>query len=395
MDDVHPELSTDVESHNPPSRRRPVVLFNHLVESPGHITGITRYAFGLMEAIIRRGDTRLILATAWTRDQLPAVIAAGAEAVITLPHIQSTPLNNLRQRLKLGRIARTYNVNVVYGTSPLCPPVRGIPSIITVHDLYYEVLPELYTRRHRLWWKLFFSDAARRAAMIAAVSASTANDIVRLHPALRGKTRIVSGAGVLPRGGAAPPDARPAPPYVLLLGNAARTKNIGFAVDALRLLASQGRPVRALHVGRDLTGDLAKALSGDGAELLRSLGSVDDPALDALLRDAAALVQPSRYEGFGLPVVEAQQRGVPVVASDIAIFREVAGDGGMLVELGNVPRLAEAMHAITTDASLRAELSAKALINSRRFTWHKSAEAAVSMIIEVVVPRDRCNTPSD
>ncbi|WP_431237362.1 glycosyltransferase family 4 protein [Mycolicibacterium aichiense] len=195
----------------------------------------------------------------------------------------------------------------------------------------------------------------------------------------------MSGAGVLPRtsGDSEPFDDRPESPYVVLLSNAARSKNIAFAVEALRLLSRQGRPVRAVHVGRDLTGDLATALAGDGATLLRSLGNLDDSALDALLKDAAALVQPSRYEGFGLPIVEAQQRGVPVVASDIPIFREVAGDGSVLVELDNVPDLAEALHNVTTNESLRAELSVKALGNSSRFSWDQSAEAAVALIVEL------------
>jgi glycosyltransferase involved in cell wall biosynthesis len=384
MEDNDRRLSTyPTTRHGISSRMRPLVLINHLVEPPGRITGITRYAFGLMQAMIEHADIRLILVTAWAQDQLPPAIADGVEVVATLPHIRPAPLDNIRQRKEVGRIAREYNVDVIYGMSPLCPPVRGIPSVITVHDLYFEVLPELYKRRHRLWWKVFFSDAARHAVRVAAASPSTAADAVRMHPSLQGKTHVVAGAGVLPHGHAALPAAVTGGPYVLLLGNAAPNKNLGFAVEALRMLARQERPVRALHVGRDLAGDLAKALSGDGATLLQSLGVLDDEALDAVLRNATALVQPSRYEGFGLPIIEAQERGVPVIASDIAVFREVAGDGCILVGLDDVPHLAHALHAITTDASLRAELSARALANSARFTWTKSAEAAVSMIMQI------------
>ena len=159
--DIDTPFSIDAaRQYRTSTHMRPVVLINHLVEPPGRITGITRYAFGLMEAIIRRADTSLVLVTTWSRDQLPLAIGTGVEAVVTLPHIPSTPLNNVRQRRVLGRIACQHNADVVYAMNPTSPPVHGIPSVITVHDLYYEIMPEFYPRRHRLWWKLFFSDAA-------------------------------------------------------------------------------------------------------------------------------------------------------------------------------------------------------------------------------------------
>lgn len=380
MDDIDQRFQSRATQPKIPSPERPVVLVNHLFEPPGDITGVTRYTFGLLQAMIRRADTRIILVTTWAENQLPAEIATGIEAVVTLPYVRPDPLDIIRQRMKLGPIARKYGADIVYGVNPMCPPVRGIPSIITVYDLYLELIPKLYKRRRRLWWKLFFPNAARRAAGIAVISASTATDLVRFHPSLQNKTHIVAGAGVLPHSNNdSLPAAASGRPYVLLLGNITPNKNIGFALEALRMLARQGRGVRALHVGRDPLGDL----SHDDPAMVQTLGSLDDKALDSVLRNATALVQPSRHEGFGLTIVEALERGVPVVATDIAIFREVAGDGCILVGLDNVPQLADAVHSVTTDPSLRAELSAKARANGSRFTWDKSAQAAVAMINEL------------
>lgn len=362
---------------------RPLVLINHLVEPPGKVTGITRYTFGLVSAMIRRGDVRIALATCFNQADIPHDIVAGAERIITLPHVASTPLSNLNQRKQLKRIAQDIRPDVVYAMNPMCPSAPGVRNIITVHDLYYEILPQHYHWRHKLWWRLFFSDAARCADRIACASLNTAHDAERLHPGLAGKTRVVAGAGVLPAGKASLPGSVSSEPYILLLGNVTPNKNAPFLIDALRLLASKGRSVNAYHVGRDLTGDLAKALSGDGDRLLTSLGGLDDEALDAVLRHARALVQPSSYEGFGLPIIEAQERGVPVVASDIPIFREVMGDGGLLVRLGDTCSLAEAVSAMFTNPSLRDDLGARARLNAERFTWDKSAEAASEMILEL------------
>ena len=372
------------DRHVDPSHERPIVLVNHLSEPVGQITGITRYGFGLMEALIRRSDIRLVLVTSWRKDELPSTISAGVEAVVTLPFIRALPLDNIRQRWAIRRAAIEHNVDVIYALSPTCPPVRNIPSVVTAHDFYLELFPNLYKRRHRLWWKIFFSDAARRADAVACNSVCTAGDAVRFHSRLREKTHVVAGASVLPLGNGPLPAYLAGPPYVLLLGNAAPNKNIGFLVAALRMLTREGRAVRALHVGRDLTGDLAKALSDDGATLLRSVGSLEDSVLDAVLRNATALVQPSSYEGFGLPIIEAQERGVPVIASDIPVFREVAGEGCVLVPLDDVCQLADALHRVTTDPSFRAHLSARASENSARFTWDNSAEAAVKLIYQIL-----------
>ncbi len=365
------------------TQTRPLVLINLLVEAPGRISGITRYAYGLIGGLLRHRGVRLLLVTCSRRDQLPDDIAAGVEAVITLPYIASTPVNQLRQRHALAKIVRRYQPDIIYGMNPMCPPVSGVPSIITAHDFYYEILPAAYALRHRLWWKVFFGFASRYAAGIACVSHNTARDAVRLHPALGHKTHIIAGAGVLPHGKAARPADLPDGPYVLLLGNITPNKHAGFLIEALRLLCDQGRAVNAVHAGRDLTGGVARATTRSGRMLMQPLGALADSELDAVLRSATALVQPSRYEGFGLPVIEAQERGVPVIASDIPVFREVMGGGGVLVPLNDAVALAETIHRMVNDTGFRDRLAVRARQNSERYSWDISAAAAVKMIAEI------------
>ncbi|WP_418602700.1 glycosyltransferase family 4 protein [Mycolicibacterium sp. SCSIO 43805] len=362
----------------------PVVLVNHSVEPPGKITGISRYTFGLLGALMPRIDARFILATTWRKQQLPKNIASGVDTVVTLPYISSKPLNYIRQRREIPLIARQFSANVVYATNPTCPAVKGIPSVITVHDLYLDVLPELYKRRHRLWWKLLFADAARQSSRIAFASANSAADAVRLYPFMQDKVSVVAGAGALPHTRRALDSSFEGAPYVVLIGNVTPNKNVAFVVDALKVLYRRGTPIRALHIGTDVSGDLARAVSEGAEGLLQCLGNIDDADADAVLRHATALVQPSRYEGFGLPIIEAHERGVPVIASDIGVFREIAGEGAIFIPLGDVYRLADALHAITTNPTLRSTLSAKAEVNSRRFTWQRSADAAVSVIRDLV-----------
>ncbi len=367
---------------------RPMVLVNHLVEPPGRITGITRYAFGLIEALARRGVIRIALATSFTADDLPTGISSRIDALFTLPHVASTPLNYFRQQGLLRKICADLRPDMLYAMNPMCPGVAGVPSAITVHDLYMEVLPELYARRHRLWWTLFFAAAARRADRIFCVSGNTAGDIVRRRPHLKGKISLVPGAGVLPHfeeeSGAA--ERTDASPYFLLLGNVTPNKNLGFLSAALKRIAATGPKVRVVHVGRDLCGDLAQAVATSDGQL-ESFGGVDDCKLDKLMRHAQALIQPSRYEGFGLPIIEAHERGLPVIASDIEVFREVGGDGCTYVALDDAGALAEAMRTALVEPGWRRVMSDLSRTNALRYSWDQSAAAAEAVILGCVERR--------
>jgi alpha-1,3-rhamnosyl/mannosyltransferase len=102
-------------------------------------------------------------------------------------------------------------------------------------------------------------------------------------------------------------------------------------------------------------------------------GNLDDDALDAAFRNAVAFALPSRYEGFGLPVIEAMARGCPVVTSDAACLPEVGGGASVVVPTGDVTALTDALHGLLTDGQSRASLAAAGLERSESFTWSRSA----------------------
>ena len=373
---------TSRESAVAPQRgdQKPLVLINHLVEPPGRITGISRYAFGLMEALIMRGEYRYALASAFSAQQLPATIANGLERILTFPYVESTPLNFIRQHAMLKAAAKEVDPQLIYAISPMCPSVNGLPTIVTAHDLYMKTLPDMYSFRHRLWWSLFFGRAARRAARIACVSHNTEGDIARFHPSVRSGTCLVPGAGVLARSAGTPPvpeDLRR--PYIVMVGNLTPNKNAGFLVAALRCLEAKGLAVEAYHIGRDDYG----ALTGATGPIQR-LGGVDDAKLDAVLTHARALVACSSYEGFGLPIIEAHDRGTPVIATDIPVFREVAGDAALFVRLGDIEGLAHSIETIIANDDLHAELRVAAAVNAKRYTWNNSAMAAEAQIASLL-----------
>jgi glycosyltransferase involved in cell wall biosynthesis len=117
---------------------------------------------------------------------------------------------------------------------------------------------------------------------------------------------------------------------------------------------------------------------GLDANLVRFTGFVDEADKPALYRGATAFIFPSRYEGFGLPPLEALACGTPVVGSNVSSIPEVVGDGGILLSPDDVQGMANALAQLATDANFRAELSRRALTQAGRFSWERTAQETLA-----------------
>jgi glycosyltransferase involved in cell wall biosynthesis len=118
---------------------------------------------------------------------------------------------------------------------------------------------------------------------------------------------------------------------------------------------------------------------------VRCIGFVDEADKPALYRGAVAFVFPSRYEGFGLPPLEGLACGAPVVGSDVASIPEVVGDAGVLLHPDDVEGMAGALIQLATDDDFRAELSRRALIQAKRFSWERVARETLTAYRDVAV----------
>jgi glycosyltransferase involved in cell wall biosynthesis len=168
--------------------------------------------------------------------------------------------------------------------------------------------------------------------------------------------------------------------YLLYLGGFDRRKNVPLLLHAFAGCLSEQGDARLVVAGRLPDEDstffpdprrTARELSLD--ETVHFIGRVPDQDKSALYAGAVALVFPSRYEGFGLPPLEAMACGTPVIASTAASLPEVIGDGGLLVAPDDTDGLASAMSRLWHDAELRATLRARALAQAARFCWAKTA----------------------
>lgn len=340
-------------------------------------SGIGRYCMGLTRALAEVPDVSVV-----------QMVAAGAPVPVPdAEHVEASahPFTATGAR-EFGRIAASVAPDLTHALHfPTPRPVRH-PLVVTIQDLtplvVHGVMPSPLRRavyRHSVRRAV---DAADR---ILTPSAYSAADVVRFFPHAEGKIAPVllaaddftSGAvGTLPEW---PGAAR----YVLSMGNTKPHKDL---VTLLKAFAMIDAPdLRLVLAGSDPGGYVRSVLGDDPvAERIRFSGRIDDDTLRALYAGATALAFPSRYEGFGLPPLEAMSFGTPVVTSTAASLPEVVGDAAMLVEPGDVEGLAAALAGVLTDDTLAGRLAAAGRQRAVGFSWRRTATATAAVYREVL-----------
>jgi glycosyltransferase involved in cell wall biosynthesis len=240
--------------------------------------------------------------------------------------------------------------------------------VVTVHDLSFEREPGLVGRKDRLVFRAVVPRAVRAAARVLTVSERSKRDLVELY-GVPPERVVVTPNGVDP---VFHPDGTPraGTRYALSVGAIQARKNQLAAVDAARAAG-----LELVVAGPEKDAALARELAARGARLE---GYVDDERLAALYRGAACLVQASRYEGFGLPVLEAMACGCPVVAVREPALEEVAGGAAVVVEES---RLADGVRRALAE---RDRLVVAGLERARAFSWRAAAERTVAVYLEAL-----------
>ncbi len=275
-------------------------------------------------------------------------------------------------------------VEVFHATNFVAPPLRRTPLVTTVHDLSHELFPDAVdarVARYRQW----VPEAIRRSRGIITHAAATADDIAARYGIDRDRITAIH-LGVDPSWTeAVPPDApwlaaRGLPArYLVFVGSPTDRKNIELLLDAHAAARAADEAVPPLV----LAGPPADAFAGRiaravGASHLVVAGYLSDADLRRVVAGATALLFPSRYEGFGMPVLEAMAAGTAVVASDLPVHREIAGGHARLVQVdqpdpaARLARLCDAIVAVCSAPSLPAEIAARRAW-AATFTWHRTA----------------------
>jgi glycosyltransferase involved in cell wall biosynthesis len=302
------------------------------------------------------------------------------------------PVRSVWMQLVLPRILRDVRPDLVHFTNYLAPLAGVVPYLVSFHDMSLSLLPQCHTLKKRLLTSSLIPSVARGARMILTPSESTRRDVVRLLRVDPGRVRVIPYA--------ASPSFRPVPggpeeletlygirpPYFLYVGTLEPRKNLARALRAFASVASALPQCRFVIAGQR-GWRYAEVLRAADDPSLRGrvdfLGYLPEERLPALYAHALALVYPSLYEGFGLPVVEAMACGTPVLTSRSSSLAEIGEGAALLADPTDEKALAGALHALATDAGLRENLRTLGLERARAFSWERTGRETAAAYQEV------------
>jgi alpha-1,3-rhamnosyl/mannosyltransferase len=345
-----------------------------LVSPAAGVRRYTRELFGAMAAI---DGVEVIAAGARSGADLPPGVTC-MRAGFTLPTNAGWMLTGLPQA------ARAARVDVFHAPAYTAPLGGPRPLVLTIHDISYERHPEWYPYRRDPVRRAFYRWSARAADRIITDSEFSRQEIVAGYGLASERIEVVPLAAS-PSFRPGPPAPAGASPYVLHVGDLHLRRNLDVAVRALlqvRTRRSDLEDLRLVLAGVDrgaATGLHATAAhSAGGQGLVEFAGRVDDGRLLELYRGAAALLYPSLYEGFGLPLLEAMACGTPVIGARAASIPEVTGGAAILLDPHDVAAWADAIEAVL-DGPVAARLREAGLRRAAELTWRRTAEATIDV----------------
>ncbi|TAK96630.1 glycosyltransferase family 1 protein [Patescibacteria group bacterium] len=349
-------------------------------------TGIEEYAYQvIMHLRDKLGDAQVVL---YTRPG----IKPGLEETQSLP--VNWKLKVIRWPIFWTQIGLSlemlwHPVDTLFVPAHTAPLIHPKNTVVTIHGLEYEFCPEAYSLWERLYMRWFIKLSCWWSQKIIAVSENTRRDLMGLYNIPEDKIKVVyegydSNLKFQISNFKSSFNVKISKPYLLFVGRIENRKNVEGIIEALEILKSRHDiPHKLVLIGKPGYGYKNikfKVQSSKFKDSIVELGYVDEQKKRDLLHGAEVFLFPSFYEGFGLPILEAQAMGVPVVAANGSSISEVAGKTALLVDPNSVDQIAEATYRLIYDKALKDDIIQKGYSNIKRFSWEECARTIAQLI---------------
>ena len=343
-------------------------------------TGLGRTTRNLVRALVRRCPSdEVTLYLPADAPRAPGLEARNLRLVPTAVTLK-TPLDKLCLETPAPQVADLADAaDVVYSPSFLLPdlPIEGAPRVSTIHDLSWDLLPKSRALLFRSYLHRRLDETVRDARRLVCVSQATSEDLQKLRRKVpREKLRIVHHGVDLEVFRAGPSPAEPGPPFLVVVSNQDSRARIRSLVDAFPRVRARMRPCRLVPVG-------AGGPSQRTPPTVDFVGHMQECDIASLYRRALMVVQPSAYEGFGLPTLEAMACGTAVACADTPLFRELTGDCARFFDPADAASIAAAMEDLARGDGPRERLVRAHLGGAwRRVPCYRRADLQPGMELE-------------
>jgi alpha-1,3-rhamnosyl/mannosyltransferase len=371
------------------------VAINLLWLAPGEVGGSEDYCIGLLRAVARArsraSDVDLVVYLNHSVDEVYPDLRRNFRVRVAPVSGRRRSTRVLAEHSWLLRATRRDHVDLVHHLGGTMPFLRHAPGIVLVHDLQPWAFPQNFSRAKRAYLRATVPSSVRKARALTTLSRWVQRDVhERLGVPISqmccippGRERLV---GTVDR-----PESDEAVlrrfdlvgrPFLLYPAITYPHKNHLLLVDAFARVAADDPDVVLVLTGGESSYErrVHEAIARAGLQTrVRRLGRVTNAELDAFYRTTSALTFPSRYEGFGMPVLEVMGEGRPVVAAHAAALPEVVGDGGVLLDPDDVQGWAETIAQLLHDSGRWRELSDAAAARAAAFSWDTSVDELLSL----------------
>jgi len=374
----------------------------------GQQSGIEQYTLKILEYLLRldQNNTYVLFYVAYRDwdDRWEAL--ANALPWLRQPNVEVKKLKWINFPLLLHALWKPLGwpqvdricggLDAMWQPSPrLLPVSKHCRTVITFHDLVFELFPQFYTWKSRLWqWQMSYAYLARTADQIIAVSQNTKQDLINIYHIDSQKVTVIY-EGVDPEYFAPAGDSQLlkdlknkfgiAEDYLYYIGSLEPRKNIIAIIRGLSYLKHQGFVNMKLVVSGG-KGWLNEAVFAEVAKLnlqteVIFTGSVTEEEKQAWLKGARAFVFPSLYEGFGLPVLEAMAAGCPVITSKTSSLPEVTGTTALLIDPHRPNELNLALVRLLTDTNFAKQSAEQGRARAHQFKWETAATETLKILM--------------
>lgn len=343
-------------------------------------TGTGRYLASLLEEWIGRDDLRLHLFT--HREDRTLGVWRERVAVTTL----GTSRGTWFEQVLLPRALRRTPLDVFFAPAFSCPVLTSVPRVTAVHDLSFFAFPDDFAWLEGLRRRLLVGASIRASTMVLTLSAFMRGEIAARFPYAAAKVRVVPLAAhpVTPPAGVVTNDDQP--PVLVSVGSLFNRRRMPELLAACAILRKRGVPFHLRVLGDNRThprwdGQTQAAALGLG-DLVTFGGYAAEAERSALLGSATVALYLSRYEGFGLPALEALVSGIPLIVSDDRPLNELFGSAAAVVDAASPLHLAEGIAAVLGDQKRREDMRRRGLALASMFSWPACAEATLQALRE-------------